>query len=82
MKWIVAYKTFLGWQMYVKCDDFGFAKHAFELCSQKRELVGIFRNGPGWENSKPRYLSDKRDKSGWPIRNAESIINSAQSTVL
>lgn len=79
--WIVAYKNseFQNWQEFFGADELSMAQDAAKLIDDA-QLVCIFYNRPGWQERHPRYVvTDRRDKSNWPINGLGGLINSLQS---
>ena len=78
-KWIVAIaEDDDDWQEYATLDSL---EEAVEMAkATEGDLVGVFRKRVGWQDYKPGYLIDRRDKSDWPIQGLGGLINSLPSS--
>lgn len=75
-----------NWLCHNTAETMDEARRIAQSKAQRGALVvGVFpihHWNLGCVSCKPRYMIDNRDYTNAPIRNAESIINSASSTVL
>jgi len=76
--WIVAVDVDGDWQEHTTTDDL---EEAIETArSTEYDLVGVFRKRDGWQEHRPRYLIDRRDKSNWAICGLGGLVNSLDSS--
>lgn len=70
------------WQSFDETETIEEAEQKMDQCAEdeSRLMIGIFRNRPNWSDYKPMRLRDRRNKSDWPIRNLEWLINSKDSS--
>ena len=78
MTWIVAIETDGEWQEHATCDDYDEAIETAKIT--EGDLIGVFRERGGWQDRKPGYLIDRRDKSDWPIQGLGELISSLDSS--
>ena len=79
--WIVAIDVGGEWQEHATGNTLDEAIETAEQAETEGHLlVGVFRNREHWQDYKPGYLIDRRDKSDWPIRELGGLINSLDSS--
>lgn len=70
------------WQSFAEAESMNEAEQKMNLCTEdeSRLMIAVFRKRQNWQDYKPMRLRDFRDKSDWPIRNLEGLINSLDSS--
>ena len=53
-----------------------------QIGEMKQSEFAIFRYSENWQDRRPRRLLDLRDKTGFPIRGLEGLVNSRSSSDL
>ena len=77
--WIIAVDIDGEWQEHATSDSLEEAVETAQRI-EEHDLVGVFRERDGWQDYKPSYLIDRRDKSQAPIQGLGGLIDSLDSS--